>query len=189
MVKPCSCITVWTFVNSFLYCIHFFATCSIKYIEVYDSASHVLQKALAFDFAGCSSEKQSHPEILSFCRPRRMSCETRSKGWRPRRRAWSSRSSSWMPGQASYHTTQWSQPLRSLLPRGQQPPPGTSWWCLWLATLDSRCGSSCRLQMLTPLMTLGLVLLWRRSRAKSCWKEAMLPSIDSNLDRSAVLLV
>ena len=62
------------------------------------------------------------------------------------------------------------------------------WWCLCLATLDSRCGSLCRLLMLTPLTTPSLALLWRK-QAKSWWKEAMLPSIDSNLDRYAVLLV
>jgi hypothetical protein len=49
-------------------------------LEVYDSAYRLLHKVLAFDFAGGSSEKQSHPEVVCFCRLRRMSCETRSKG-------------------------------------------------------------------------------------------------------------
>ena len=119
-----------------------------------------------------------------------MSCGTRNKGWRPRKRAWSSRSSSWTPAQAWYRTLLWSQPLPSPLPKGRQLLV-TSWWCLWLATLGSRCGSSCHLLMLTPQMTPSLALLSHKQAKR--WKlergDAALHWFKSSSVRSAVGVV
>jgi len=119
-----------------------------------------------------------------------MSCGTRSKGWRPRKRAWSSRSSSWTPAQAWYRTLLWSQPLPSPLPKDQQLLV-TSWWCLWSATLGSRCGSSCHLLMSTPQMTPSLALLSHKQAKR--WKlergDAALHWFKSSSVRSAVGVV